>query len=408
MSEIHKMSDLHKKLLIIFTLIFIMSFSICAYGLDETTDETTGGMTGEVRTESVRGKVVRNLDLREDIIEYSGGSFEDNVQRLEVKITSGSFKGQTVEAEYPLSLDFVGGQNNSLLKAGDEVLMTLELDDNGNITSAVIYNPARDRSILLLIGVFVAVILTVGRLKGFKALISLVFTVIAIVFVLLPLLLKGYNPMLITIGTCVLIAGSTLLLVGGVNKKALAAILGTSGGVVAAGIIAEIVGSLAKLTGLGSEESQMLLYIPQNVSFNYKGLLFSGIILGSLGACMDVGMSLASAMFEIREQNPELNRMQLFSSGMNIGRDMIGTMANTLIMAYVGGELPLLMLFMAHNMSLSEIINQDGSASEIVRSLAGSIGLILTIPLTALVVGFLCDKKGKGKTNQDQEFDDWK
>lgn len=104
---------------------------------------------------------------------------------------------------------------------------------------------------------------------------------------------------------------------------------------------------------------------------------------------MDVGMSLSSAMFEIKEQNPELNRIQLFQSGMNIGRDMMGTMANTLILAYVGGCLPLFLLFGAYNMPLAEIINQDGFAGEIIRSMAGSIGLILTIPLTAMVSSFL-------------------
>ncbi|NLU53790.1 MAG: YibE/F family protein [Clostridiaceae bacterium] len=396
----------HRKLLISITLIIFMSLWVCAFAEDSLDDNFEVPLE-EIRTVNTRGRVVRNLDLRQNMIEYSGGSIEDSVQRLEVKIIEGQFKGEIVEAEYPLSLDFIGGQNNSLLRAGDEVLMTLELDDNDNITSAVIYNPVREKSIIFLIILFAVIILSVGRLKGFKALVSLIFTVLAIVVILLPLLIKGRNPMLVTIGTSVVITGVTILLVGGFNKKSLAAILGTTGGVVAAGLIAQIIGYTAKLTGLGTEESQLLLYIPQNVSFNYRGLLFSGIILGALGACMDVGMSLASAMFEIKEQNPELNRLQLISSGMNIGRDMMGTMANTLILAYVGGCLPLMMVLMAHNMPLSDIINQDGFASEVMRSLAGSIGLILTIPLTALVASFLCEGKGKEKSYQEYNDIDW-
>lgn len=396
----------HRKLLIFITLIIFMSLWVCAFAEDSLDDNFEVPLE-EIRTVNTRGRVVRNLDLRQNMIEYSGGSIEDSVQRLEVKIIEGQFKGEIVEAEYPLSLDFIGGQNNSLLRAGDEVLMTLELDDNDNITSAVIYNPVREKSIIFLIILFAVIILSVGRLKGFKALVSLIFTVLAIVVILLPLLIKGRNPMLVTIGTSVVITGVTILLVGGFNKKSLAAILGTTGGVVAAGLIAQIIGYTAKLTGLGTEESQLLLYIPQNVSFNYRGLLFSGIILGALGACMDVGMSLASAMFEIKEQNPELNRLQLISSGMNIGRDMMGTMANTLILAYVGGCLPLMMVLMAHNMPLSDIINQDGFASEVMRSLAGSIGLILTIPLTALVASFLCEGKGKEKSYQEYNDIDW-
>lgn len=396
----------HRKLLIFITLIIFMSLWVCAFAEDSLDDNFEVPLE-EIRTVNTRGRVVRNLDLRQNMIEYSGGSIEDSVQRLEVKIIDGQFKGEIVEAEYPLSLDFIGGQNNSLLRAGDEVLMTLELDDNDNITSAVIYNPVREKSIIFLVVLFAVIILSVGRLKGFKALVSLIFTVLAIVVILLPLLIKGRNPMLVTIGTSVVITGVTILLVGGFNKKSLAAILGTTGGVVAAGLIAQIIGYTAKLTGLGTEESQLLLYIPQNVSFNYRGLLFSGIILGALGACMDVGMSLSSAMFEIKEQNPELNRLQLISSGMNIGRDMMGTMANTLILAYVGGCLPLMMVLMAHNMPLSDIINQDGFASEVMRSLAGSIGLILTIPLTALVASFLCEGKGKEKSYQEYNDIDW-
>jgi len=374
---------------VLIILIVIISYSITVFGEESLQEEYIDEIPEEVTVVNARGKVIRNLDMRKDIIEYSGGSIEDSVQRLEVRITSGEFKNTVVEAEYPLSLDFVGGQNNALLRPGDEVLLTLELDDAGNIVSAVIYNPARDKSVLLLVSVFAIVILSVGKMKGLKTLVALIITVLAIYFILLPLLLKGRDPMLITVFASVLITSATLLLVSGFNKKTLAAVLGTTGGVVAAGVIAKIIGSMAKLTGLGTEESQMLLYIPQDIKFNYRGLLFSGIILGALGACMDVGMSLSSAMFEIKEQNPELNRIQLFQSGMNIGRDMMGTMANTLILAYVGGCLPLFLLFGAYNMPLAEIINQDGFAGEIIRSMAGSIGLILTIPLTAMVSSFL-------------------
>ena len=191
---------------------------------------------------------------------------------------------------------------------------------------------------------------------------------------------------------CVGIAGITLLLVSGYNKKTLAAIIGTSGGLISAGIIAQVIGEMAKLTGLGDEESQMLMFIPQNISFDYKGLLFAGILIGALGAAMDVGMSLSSAMFEIKEINPDIKKSDLLKAGMNIGRDMIATMSSTLILAYTGGSLQLMLLFMAHEIPFVDIINQDGYATEVVRSLAGSIGLILTIPITAIAVSFLCEK----------------
>jgi|BioPla2DNA2_1021312.scaffolds.fasta_scaffold01728_11 uncharacterized membrane protein len=347
---------------------------------------------------NVRGKVTRVLDSREDDIDYSGGSIQDAYQIVEIKITTdGPYKGKLIEAEYALSMSFSEKQKDALLKPGNEVLMVLELDDTGGISQAYIYSVVRDKHLLLLLIIFSVIILSVGRLKGLKALISLILTVLGIVYILLPLILKGFDPVFVSTWICIAIAGITLLLVSGYNKKTLAAIIGTSGGLICAGVIAQIVGEMAKLTGLGDEESQMLMFIPQDISFDYKGLLFAGILIGALGAAMDVGMSLSSAMFEIKEINPEIKKSDLLKAGMNIGRDMIATMSSTLILAYTGGSLQLMLLFMAHEVPFVDIINQDGYATEVVRSLAGSIGLILTIPITAIAVSFLSEKRHREK-----------
>ncbi len=352
----------------------------------------------ETSVAKVRGRVSRVLDSRDEDIEYSGGIIQDSYQIVEIEITTnGPYKGKLIEAEYALSMSFSEKQEDVLLKQGDEVLMVLELNDAGEISLAYIYSVVRDKHMLLLVIIFSAIILSVGRLKGLKALISLVLTVLAVIYVLLPLILKGFDPVFVSLWICVGIAGITLLLVGGYNKKTLAAIIGTSGGLICAGLIAQIVGEMAKLTGLGDEESQMLMYIPQNISFDYKGLLFAGILIGALGAAMDVGMSLSSAMFEIKEINPDIKKGDLMKAGMNIGRDMIATMSNTLILAYTGGSLQLMLLLMAHEVPFVDIINQDGYATEVVRSLAGSIGLILTIPITAVAVCFLCENRYREK-----------
>ena len=137
----------------------------------------------------------------------------------------------------------------------------------------------------------------------------------------------------------------------------------------------------------------MLLYIPQGIQFEFKDLLFAGIILGALGAVMDVSVSIASAIEEIYKANRKLSQKELFLSGMNIGKDMMGTMSNTLILAYTGSSIPLLLLFMAYETSIVKIINLDIIATEIVRSLSGSIGLILTIPITAAVSAFLAKRE---------------
>lgn len=375
-------------LLAVMTFSIMLSFIMPAFSSDTVPDETP--------TANVRGKVLKVLDYRQEGIDYSGGSISNSVQVLEVQITtSGPYKNKIIVTEYALSLSFSSDEEHAQLKPGDEVLIILDLDEKGEITESYIYSVVRDKYLLILLIVFAVVILSVGRLKGLKALISLVLTILAIIYVLIPLILKGFDPVFISIWVCLAITGITLLLVSGFNKKTLAAVIGTTGGVVAAGFLAQIIGGLAKLTGLGDEESQMLLYIPQNISFDYKGLLFSGILIGALGAAMDVAMSLSSAMFEIKDINPEIKKGAHVKAGMNIGRDMIATMSNTLILAYVGGSLQLLLLLMAHQIPFYEIINQDGYAGEVVRSLAGSIGLILTIPITAMAAGFLSEKKEK-------------
>jgi uncharacterized membrane protein len=221
----------------------------------------------------------------------------------------------------------------------------------------------------------------------------LALTFFAVLKILLPALLKGYHPILISVLICIAITVVTLTIISGFNKKTLSAIAGTSGGFIIAGIIALIVGYGAKLTGFGTEESRMLLFIPQDIDFNYQGILFAGIIIGALGAIMDVGMSVASSMHEIKEANPAIHTKDLIKAGMNVGRDVMSTMSNTLILAYTGGAIHLLLVIMAYGITFTEIINTDLIASEVLRALAGSIGLICAVPITALVAGAIENKK---------------
>jgi len=242
-------------------------------------------------------------------------------------------------------------------------------------------------SLFYLLVIFLAGLAIVGGKKGIKAIVTLIFTILAISQILLPLILKGYNPIAVSIGICSLIIVVTLVIISGANEKTLSAIIGTTGGVVIAGFLALIVGYMADLTGLGNEESIHLILFTRDIDF--KGLLFAGIIIGSMGAVMDVGMSISSAMHEVAIANPRITTENLISAGMNIGRDIMGTMANTLILAYVGASLNLMLFLAAYEPSLAQILIKDNITAEIVRSLAGSIGLICTIPLTAVVSGCL-------------------
>ncbi|MBI9091921.1 MAG: YibE/F family protein [Desulfobacterium sp.] len=245
--------------------------------------------------------------------------------------------------------------------------------------------------LLYLTVVFLGGLIIIGGVKGLKAIFTLVFTIWAVIKVLLPMILKGYDPVLVSVGICGVVIVVTLLVISGVNKKTLAAIAGTLGGVIIAGFSALLIGYMANLTGLGNEESIHLILYSRNIDF--RGLLFAGIIIGALGAVMDVGMSVASSMYEIQSANPEIGQKALITAGMNVGRDIMGTMSNTLILAYVGSSLNLLLLFSTYDTPFNEIIGRDNMAAEVVRALAGSVGLIFTIPLTALAASRFAKNK---------------
>lgn len=337
-------------------------------------------------TINVRARVLEILSTQK---EPAGQGFITERQLVRVEITSGRFRGRTLDVEH-----FKSGHPvyDIDVAAGDRVVLLVELEGDA-IGAAFIESPQRDPYMLYLAGVFIAVLVAAGGVKGAKAALSLLLMVVMVIYVLLPLLLRGYSPIPLTAAVAAVVSALGLLVVSGPNRKTLTAITGTTGGVLIAGVLAMKAGMAARLTGLSAEEAQMLMFIPQGIQFDYRGLLFAGIIIGALGAVMDVGMSVASAMAEVKRLHPEVTRAALFRSGMNVGRDVMGTMSNTLILAYTGSAIPLLLLFMAYDTPLIRIANLDLIATEVVRALAGSIGLILAIPITALAGAYLLSWK---------------
>lgn len=333
-----------------------------------------------------RGKVTKLLEVVDSETQYSGGVLEQSSQKVEVLILEGPYKGKTYEAEYSLNQGFNANYKSNRLDLKDEVLLSIQLLETGEVDKVFVAEFARDKAMLYLFIVFVGLLVLIGGLKGFKSLISLSITVVAVVKILLPAILAGWDPVLVSVVLCVGIIIISMLILNGFNRKTISAVIGTAGGVIFAGVVALIFASMAKLTGLGDEETQMLMYIPQNVAFNFRGILFSGILISTMGATMDVGMSVASAMNEIKKLKPDIHNLELIKSGMTVGRDVIGTMTDTLILAYAGSSLPLMLLLMAYDTPFTHIINWDMMASEVLRALAGSIGIIVAVPLTALSV----------------------
>jgi len=306
-------------------------------------------------------------------------------QRVTAELTGRGHKNETVTF-----INILTGHPffDIKVKKGDRIL--LQPDLSGGVPQYHLADFARGKSLWLITGLFIISVLIIGGLKGAKALISLVGMGLAIATLILPLILKGYNPILVTVGISSLLTGLFVFFIGGYGQKTIAAILGTVGGLVVAGILALLIGKGGYLSGLSSEEAQMLQFMDSSIDF--QGLLFSGIIIGALGAILDVGISIASAMEQIKEADPKTDFQTLFQRGLRVGRDLIATMSNTLILAYIGSSLPLLLLFHAHESNWAQILNLDLIATEVVRAMAGSIGLTLAIPLTAFAAAFLLVK----------------
>jgi uncharacterized membrane protein len=375
--------DVRNEWLLILLLVLLVVFSILLVDDFMKNQEVKTGEEDSYQ-KAVKGNVVRVIDHKEVESQHStlDTEYAWETQVLEILVLEGPHKGERLKAENIIDERLA---HSIEIKENDRVLVYIEEDQRGKAIAVNVAGYSREIYLYLLIGSFALLLILVGAVKGIKSIITLSLTVGIIVKILLPLILSGQSPLLVSILCCVVIIAITLVIIGGVNKKTFSAIVGTTGGVFFAGLIAYLMGTLTKLSGLGDDEAQMLVYIPQDISLDFRGLLFAAILIGTLGAVMDVGMSIASAMNEIEDKKPEITSRELIKSGMNIGRDIMGTMSNTLILAYTGSSLHLMLLMMAYNIPFLEIINQDMIATEVVRAIAGSMGLILSIPLTALV-----------------------
>lgn len=309
-------------------------------------------------------------------------------QEVILRITSGTYKGETVKA-YSLNGYLYGAD----CKVGTKVIVNVSA--YGEKISATVYNYDREFPIGVLIVAFLGLMWLVGGKKGFNSIIALVFTAVVVIMFYIPMMYIGCSPFLAAVISVMLITVVTFVLLADFQKKSVAAMLGTICGVVVAGIIAMIFGQTSHVNGYNVEEIETLVYVSQNSQLDVGGMLFSGILIASLGAVMDVAMSVATSLNEIKINSPDIKAKEMFRSGINIGRDMIGTMSNTLILAYVGGSLNLIMIIYAYSYELHQIMNMYSIAVEIMRGIAGTMGIILTVPFTSFIATLLLCRRKK-------------
>jgi len=305
------------------------------------------------------------------------------VQTLKVEILTGVLQNKEFKIENYLTSNPAFDIN---VKKGDRVVLEMdnpEDDKNINITS-------KDNSPLMLIilGVFALLLMLVAGYKGMKSLLSTGFTICLISFLLVPLLLTGSPPIATTLGIALLSIIFNMFILGGINIKSICASLGTILSLLLAGILSSAIINLASLNGISSQEG--LILWDQYPQLNFRGILASGMIIGALGAVMDTGMSIANCINGVRKSRDDYGFKELFYSGINVGKDIIGPMANTLIFAYLGSSMPLLLL--SFDIPFIKFINFSSVLTEILAALVGSIAIILCVPITAMISAYLINK----------------
>ncbi len=332
----------------------------------------------------------------EDVAE--GLQNENNVkQKVQIKVLTGQFKGTVQTLDNMLT----GNPAYDIsLNKGDKVVLHLEAK-NTEVNSVddvdfFIADVKRDYSLEAFAALFMILLVIIGRKKGVFSLVSIIATISLMFFVLVPLILHGVNPVVSAVVVGILSTIITIYLVGGFNSKSSAAIIGTGLSLIFAGGMSLAAIWMARLTGFAGEESMFLYSTRPDLSF--KGILAASMIIAALGALMDTGVSIASSVNEIYETDKKLTVNQLFKSGMNIGKDIIGTMSNTLILVYLGSALPLVLL--SNNIDLQKFFNLNQVATEILSALIGSISILACVPLTAIIAAYLIKRQ-----KENVEFD---
>ena len=356
----------------------VLAVLVCiAVGLNRTEEEQTESDASRMVYASAEVTAVLADNAQEDFQNAEGRRVGD--QELEIRILSGDHKDEIMTVTNYMSALF-----NVDVDQGDRIIVRIMTDEDGSYYASV-FN--YDRGIVLgaFLLIFFALLAILGGKKGIGALAGLLLTLGCIWFILIPCLIRGVPAIPVTIGVSAVSAAAGLIFLNGYSKKTLCAVCGCVGGVLTAGIAAAAVGTLSPMNGFNMQEAENLILYGADRGLKISGLLVCGVLISALGAVMDVSLGIASSVWEMREQNPEASAGSLFRSGMQIGRDAMGTMANTLILAFAGSSLNMLILVQTYDIPFLQLINTDSIALEVVQSVAGSFGILLTVPLVAFI-----------------------
>lgn len=367
-----------------FVLIVVLSLTFIVVGNNYCDYETTGS---DAAAESA--KVIKITDIyTEDI-----GGMENTVIEFQGKMLTGELKGQILEMEQ--DINEVTLDKPEPIKEGDRVLVSHTNMIGDGATGSEWYYFQQDRlpGIIVLGIIFLVMLLVIGRVKGLTTIISLGFTGAAVFCVYIPAILSGKDIYITTVVITVYIIFASLMLLNGVNKKTWCAIVGNIGGILLTALLAVIVNASLKITGMIDESYVYLANAGSTFMIDLRAIVWSCIIIGSLGAIMDVSMSIASAMHELAFEMKDRSFGRMVRSGMNIGRDAIGTMTITLVLAYTGSSIGSLLLFMVNNRSFNILMNLEMVVVEVIQAIVGSMGILLAVPITVVFAAWVFNRE---------------
>ena len=375
--------------IIFLLLIIVFSFGVYLYNdknpvtLSLINSESLGYAKAEVI------EVVEE-NARED--ETTKGRYY-GVQTLRARILQGDFQGKEVLID-----NYLSTTHNVRLHSGQAFIACIDNPLEAE-TLITVYSYYRAPVIFMFGGIMIGIMVLIGGGKGLRSAVSLLFTMYTILGFMLPMIFNGYSPIWVCIVTVVITAAVSLFLLNGNHKKTWVATIATGMGVILSGIIFQLIASLVHVSGFNTDQAEALILISQNTGLQISQVLFAGILISSLGAVMDVGLSIASSLYEITCHKADITPRELFQSGLRVGKDMIGTMCNTLILAFTGSSLTTLLMLKAYGLEYAQLMNSDFIAMEIAQGISGTIAIIMTVPIGALLSAVLYSRRRSPDAN---------
>lgn len=364
-------------------IILAAALAVFAFMRIRLGSESTGTSGEGDYAEYEKGRITEILSDTSEADESSDGGYRGE-QMLVAVLETGQYKGTSI-----MAYNYIGPLYGVPLKTGDTASFIVNTYASGDIR-ATVFEFNRAPAIIGILAAFFLITVLIGGRKGLQSLIALTVTVICLFTGLIPYLLKGAPTLPAVFITCLYITVVSFLIIGGLHRKSIAAMAGTAAGTALAMLFGLAAQHFARVDGLRLSDVEPLLQLRQSgVPIGLRGLLVGGIIISSLGAVMDVSMSISSALEEVHAANPSYTMKDLFASGMNIGRDMAGTMTNTLILAFLGSGFTLILYLFSLGLTYWQIMPSAYAATEVVSSVSSSIGMILAIPLTAFISAWL-------------------